>query len=44
LESGVSGNIATVYYKDAGGVVQANFDCDKKSGAVKNIADLRKKK
>ncbi len=38
----VTGNIATVYYKDANGKIKAAFDCDKKNGNVKNIDDRRK--
>ncbi len=44
IEIVVSGNIATVYYKDANGYSHANFDCDKKTGNLKNINDTRKKK
>jgi uncharacterized protein YxeA len=49
LESGatkstlVNGNTVTITYTDASGIILAEFDCDKKSGNVKNIADLRKK-
>lgn len=38
----VTGNIATVYYKDGSGKIKAAFDCDKKNGNVKNIDDRRK--
>jgi hypothetical protein len=44
IEIEVTGNIATVFYKDANGYSLANFDCDKKSGNIKNINDTRKKK
>jgi hypothetical protein len=37
----VTGNIATVYYKDGSGKIKAGFDCDKKSGNVKNIDDRK---
>ena len=39
----VTGNIATVYYKDGSGKIKAGFDCDKKSGNVKNIDDRKGK-
>jgi hypothetical protein len=37
----VTGNIATVYYKNASGKIKAGFDCDKKNGNVKNIDDRK---
>jgi hypothetical protein len=37
----VTGNIATVYYKNESGKIKAGFDCDKKSGNVKNIDDRK---
>ncbi len=37
----VTGNIATVYYKNGSGKIKAGFDCDKKSGNVKNIDDRK---
>jgi hypothetical protein len=37
----VTGNIVTVYYRNNKGKILAEFDCDKKNGAVKNINDLR---
>lgn len=42
-ETLVQGNTVTITYKDASGKSLAEFDCDKKSGNVKNINDLRKK-
>lgn len=39
----VTGNIATVYYKNESGKIKAGFDCDKKSGNVKNIDDRKGK-
>jgi ABC-type uncharacterized transport system permease subunit len=38
----VTGNTVTVYYRNNKGKIIAEFDCDKKNGAVKNINDLRK--
>ena len=35
----VTGNIATVYYKNAAGKIKAGFDCDKKNGNVKAAAN-----
>lgn len=37
----VTGNIATVYYKNGAGKIRAGFDCDKKNGNVKNIDDRK---
>jgi hypothetical protein len=37
----VTGNIATVYYKNGSGKIKAGFDCDKKNGNVKNIDDRK---
>ncbi len=42
-ESFVSGNIVTTILKDKNGNPLAEFDTDKKTGAVKLITDLRKK-
>ncbi len=37
----VTGNTATVYYKNASGKIKAGFDCDKKNGNVKYIDDRK---
>ncbi len=42
-ETLVQGNTVTITYKSTDGKLLAEFDCDKKSGNVKNITDLRKK-